>query len=329
MASGLEIDAELTLRKIDGYLKDLIKRYSATGVLIGLSGGIDSSLLATLAVQALGNRAVHVSYLFDRDSEKDSEEKAQIMADWLGLSLQTTDISPAMRSKGVYSPLIMKLVPYSRACNRMIQYSYQFMFGETPFKSSLRVSSDEFSVSWLQRFIYDLSIRHIEKGFSERHIYRRVVLEDHARRNHLLLIGAANRSEFQIGWFAKGGIDDLPLQPLLGLYKTQVRQLAKHLGLPAGIQSQIASPDMMKGICDEFGIGHPYERLDIVLDCLDRGLSGEEILASGVKRKELDDIRGLTRLSASKRESKHEPPPVDGGIRGSLRKGIERDFICS
>ena len=80
MIQNLTIDAALTTQLIESYLKDLIKQQNSNGILLDLSGGIDSSVLATLAVRALGKERLHVSFLFDRDSEKNSEQRARMMA---------------------------------------------------------------------------------------------------------------------------------------------------------------------------------------------------------------------------------------------------------
>lgn len=316
---NLSINAPLAVKLIQDYLSDLVRANQSAGLLLGLSGGVDSSVLATIAVKALGSEHVYVVFLFDRDSEKSSEEKAKLMAEWLGLRLEVEDITSMMQKKRVYAPLIMKLVPYSARFNRMIQYSYLLTTGEKPFKTSLKVGSNALEKSWVKRFLFDLTIRHIDRGFTERHVYRRTVLEQKAEKENLTLIGAANLSEFEVGWFVKDGIDDLPVQPMTGLYKTQVWQLAAHLDLPAVIQSQAPSPDMMFGITDEFGIGHAYRRLDVVLDLLEQKKSQQEIIGHGVSKKELDDILDLKKYSAWKRASRHEAPPVDGTSGGNVR----------
>jgi NAD+ synthase len=86
-------------------------------------------------------------------------------------------------------------------------------------------------------------------------------LESKARAQNWLLLGAANRSEWETGWFVKDGVDDLPYQPLMGLYKTQVRQLGRYLGVPGEIQQQVPSPDMMRGISDEYALGMSYSTI--------------------------------------------------------------------
>jgi NAD+ synthase len=143
-------------------------------------------------------------------------------------------------------------------------------------------------------------------------------MEKKAERENLLLLGAANRTESMIGWFVKNGVDDLPIQPLSGLYKTQIRQLAAYLGLPREVVDQPPSPDMMKGITDEMAIGYSYAKMDLVLDYLEGGVTLEGLIKNNVTSKEIRDIKEIKRLSAWKRGKKKEIP-VDGGPRGGYR----------
>ncbi|MGR5133919.1 hypothetical protein [Vibrio alfacsensis] len=130
----LTIDAPLAADLIATYLKELVEAKKSDGLLLGLSGGIDSSVLITLAVKAIGKERVHACFLYDRDSEKESTNKASMMAQWLGIKLETADISPAMHDKKIYDPFIMKLVPYSAYFNRLIQHSYLWINKESHLK---------------------------------------------------------------------------------------------------------------------------------------------------------------------------------------------------
>lgn len=315
----IDIDANKVTKVLEQYIRELMKVNNHNCVILGLSGGIDSAVLATLAVRAVGAERVKAYHLKDRDSEKDSEIKARILADWLGIELEIQDISPAMHKKGVYSPLIMRLTPLTHFFNRLFQQAYYLLFREVPHTSTLKADCDELGHNPFKRLVFNLTIRHIGNSFNARHIYRREVIEKAAAEQNGLVLGAANRSESMAGWFVKDGIDDLPIQPMLGLYKTQVWQLADHLGLPAEIRHQEPSPDMMKGITDEFAIGIRYDRLDEILDYLERGEKKSEILAHGVSRKELKLVQDNRRFSAWMRESPHVPPPVDGGVSSPFR----------
>ncbi len=312
--SFLSIDAADTAARIEVYLSRLVEENRADGILLGLSGGIDSAVLAALAVRAVGPEKVHAAFLYDRDSEKSSEYKARLVAEFLGIKLEVQDISPNMRRQGVYSPLIMRLVTWSRRFNRMIQHFYCLMFRENPFMSTLKEGCGELEQNPVKRLVYNLTVRHFENGFYERHRYRREVLEQRAKRENLLLIGAANRSEALVGWFVKDGIDDLYYQPMIGLYKTQVWQLADYLALPVEVRNQIPSPDMMLGITDEFGIGVPYRTLDIIFHGLELGMDEEQITAMGPTYDQIRLALELNRLSAWKRESPHAEPPVGSTV---------------
>ena len=315
--SLLTIDARSVTDSIEEYIQRVVDTSSARGVIIGLSGGLDSAVLAALAVRALHKERVHVCYLYERDSSKQSRRRAILMADWLDLELRLHDIAPIMRQRQIYTPLIMRISTLSGSVNRLLISVYRFFYGESPFTSTLHKGS--FSGHKLKKFFYDHTARHAEAAFNVRHIYRRQFLEKLAKDHNLLLLGAGNRSEYLAGWFVKDGIDDMPFSPLLGLYKTQVRQLADFLGLPSEIRSQPPSPDMVKGVTDEFAIDISYTTLDIILDGLDRGLPDEQIVAAGASEKQISHVRKINQLSAWKRPSGRANQPVDGRVGGGFR----------
>lgn len=317
--TSLRIDAQRTISGISDYLKQVIERDGTKGVMLGLSGGLDSCVLAALAVRALGREAIHVVYLSDEDSDEEIAENARRVAAQLGLELENMDISGEMRKRGVYKPLFIKALRLSSLVARVSSGTYELICRETPFKSTLRVGGGEVLRPWYKRLMFNMTMHHVDVGFAERHQFRRDVLENMARDRGLSLIGAANMSEFEVGWFVKDGIDDLPVQPMTGLFKTQVRQLAEALDLPETVRKQLPSPDMAKGVTDEFGIGHDYSLVDTVIDGIDRGLSDDDIVALGVSRREVADIRDLMRLSHWKRQSEHEAPPVSGKFDAGLR----------
>ncbi|MGB5984804.1 MAG: NAD(+) synthase [Desulfobacterales bacterium] len=292
---------------------------SADGVIFGLSGGVDSTTLAALAVPALGAHRVQVMYLFERESSQLLATNAQRAADWLGIRLTRHSIDPAMEFSGIYDPPSMRITRRFGWINRVIHGMYKAVSGETVYLSSLRPKSIGFDRKWIE-IIYTNVMGPVEKAFRARHIQRRHILEKTATERNLVLIGAANRSEWMVGWFVKDGVDDLPRQPLVGLYKTQLRQLASYLQLPPTIQSQAPSPDMMKGITDEFALGLPYRLIDLALDHLEGGITQEQLASHGVRRKDVERVRTMNALSAWKRSAHYPLPPVDGGPLGGYRR---------
>jgi len=322
-APVLKIDAKSAADSIADYIKRIVDANSAQGVIIGLSGGIDSAVLAALAVRAVGKDRVYAWHLYDRDTPRQARRRVKLVADWLGLQLQLHDIEPVMRHSQIYRPLIMRISALSGSANRLLAGVWRFFYHESPFISTLHKGSFTGLLApasgrgtpaerrGLRQFFYDRAVGHVEAAFNARHIYRRQFIEKLAEERNLLLLGAANRSEYLIGWFVKDGIDDLFYSPLIGLYKTQVQQLAHFLGIPIEVREQPASPDMIKGITDEFAIGLSYAKVDLVLNSLERGLSDEEMLAAGVSEKQISCVRKMYELSAWKRGSEHaQPPPL-------------------
>lgn len=139
--SMIDIDVSKVTEVVERYICELIKTNSQNCINLGLSGGVDSAVLASLAVHAVGAERVKAYYLKDRDSEEDSEVKARILADWLGIQLEIQDISSAMHKKGVYSPLIMRLTPLARFFNRLFQHNYYLLFRELPHTSTLKATA--------------------------------------------------------------------------------------------------------------------------------------------------------------------------------------------
>ena len=322
----LRIAPQRTVEAMASHLRSLYGQHAARGVLIGLSGGIDSAVLAALAVRSLGQGAVHVTHLYDRDSGKRAASNALLASNWLGLDLKAQDIEPALRERGVYASWIMRMTSLSPALNRLLLRCYRLAMGETPFISSLRAGSSALGSQEIRRWrraVLKTVDQCAEAVFYARHRYRRQILEEQAAAHSWLLLGAANRSEWMVGWFVKDGVDDLPIQPLIGLYKTQVRQLAAFLGLPGTIRTQAPSPGMMKGVTDEYALGMRYDQIDVALDCLEGGLSAgpgrEALSAAGVTEEQLRRVREMKRLSSWKRTRTQASPPADGGPDGGLR----------
>jgi NAD+ synthase len=300
LGSLLAIDARREAAEIERHIRELLDVNAAEGVVMGLSGGLDSAVVATSAVRALGNKNVCAYYLHDRDSPRDSRAKANLIADWLGIELEHRDITAAMRKMGIYRPLIMRITFFSGFVNRQLNTKlHRLLFREPSFISTLRQGN--LKANGIRRFFHERTLGAIEAAFNARHIYRRQFLEQKSKEKNRLVLGAANRSELMVGWFVKGGVDDVPFSPIIGMYKTQVTQLAKYVNLPSRIQNQAPSPDMIRGITDESALGISYGTLDIILYCTERGMSEQEIAAKGISKKDVRLVHAMNNLSAWKR----------------------------
>ena len=304
------IDPEKVSNIIVGFLQKKSKEQNKDGIVLGLSGGVDSAVMAALAVKAVGASKVYALHLFDRDSQSKSLKHAQKIVEKLEINFEVRDITQSVKEQGIYKPLIMRITAFLPGLNRLIVYISRFasrrILRESPF--ILNLKRGEPVKNKFAGVIYNALAGAIESGFNARHIQRRQILETYASERNLLLIGAANKSESLIGWFVKDGVDDLPIEPLLELYKNQVRQLARFLYIPSEIVSETPSPDMLKGVTDELVIGFPYDKIDKVLYVLEYGLSREIAFDEGITPGEFDGIKRLNQLSVWKRENRHDYP---------------------
>jgi len=120
-----------------------------------------------------------------------------------------------------------------------------------------------------------------------------------------LVVGAANKSEYRIGYFVKHGCDEASdIMPLLNLYKTQVRELAQYLNIPARIIEKPPSPDMMPGFTDdEEVIGISYEKMDLILMALEKGWELSDIAKTlEIKEDEVIYIQNMMQKSEHMRK---------------------------
>ena len=319
MQNYLAIDPETACALIHAFIRDHVERSHSTGVLLGLSGGVDSALLARVAAASVGADAVHAMYLYDQHSVASLRDCARAVATQIGLDFAEESIAPAMRMRGLYATPGMRVTGASRLVNRGLHALYHLISGETALLSSLKAGSQAEQAGIPRKTGLRGLIQQPEAGMNARHRYRRKVLEMQAAEKNLLLLGAATRSEWMVGWFVQGGVDDLPLQPLLGLYKTQVRQLAHHLALPTCVLQNPPSPDMLPGITDEFAIGLSYADLDLSLDHIQGGLGSQALASTGISQKQISYVEELMRWSNWKRRESALTHTIDGGPASPLR----------
>ena len=309
----MTIDPEKISNIIVAFLKKKVKEQNSDGIVLGLSGGVDSAVTAALAVKAVGASKVYTLHLFERDSQKKFLKYAQKIAGNLESNFEARDITLAVKKQGIYEPVAMKITALLPALNRLIIYISRFICNRILRQSTftLYLKRGEPARNKFARIIYNSVVGAMEGAFDAKHILRRQILEDYASEKNLLLVGAANKSESLIGLFVKDGVDDIPVEPILELYKTQVRQLARFLNIPSEIINEAPSPDMLKGATDELVIGFPYEKIDKVFYVLEHDLGQEIAFNEGITPGEFDRIKQLNELSIWKRESRHDYPVYD------------------
>lgn len=273
LKSQMRITPEEVSFSLENFIREHMERLEREGVILGLSGGIDSAVLASLCKRAVGPERTLALLMPERDSEREHLQDAQNFAKELGIETKLIDITPYLKKLGIYRLAPLSQIPFSRKLRgslikKLIQY-YEKRTGEHPFSAGMAgLKGKEFGSFISKRNAY----------YRSKHRMRMILLYLHAELENRLVVGAANKSEYQIGYFVKHGCDDATdIMPLIGLYKTQVRELARYLNVPSRIVDKPPSPDIFPGIVDEEAIGLPYENLDFILLALEKGWEMGEV----------------------------------------------------
>lgn len=307
-------DCEKTAEGITDFIYKKVKQKRKKGIVIGLSGGIDSSTVTFLAARALEDPSnVHVLHIPDEGSEKRFEKHAREVAQKLGVRFKKIMLTKEKKG-GTLVRFIIKCMNTIPFLDRFLVWVFDkaiqpLFFKEQPLITDAKKSEPK--EGFFAKKIYNISISIIERGFNVKHRARRKIVEEYAEYHNLLPIGCANRSEFFLGWFVRGGIDDLPIAPILGLYKNQVYQLASWLGIPKNVLKEAPSPDIMKSkMKDEDFIGYSYEKVDKVAYVVENNLNPQVAFDEGITSEEFRQIKKLHKFSDWKDMDSHEFPDI-------------------
>ncbi|TYB84555.1 MAG: NAD(+) synthase [Kosmotoga sp.] len=243
--------------EIVGFIKTCVEKYEYEGGVIGISGGLDSAVTAKLAADALGKTRVLGLLMPERDSATETLSDAEEVCDFIGIERLLKPITKGLKAIGVYD-----LEPSTRFVPRKIQELYV----------KKRIESAEGDV-----YLKDLKNEGDEdfrKGlayYRAKHRMRMVCLYLEAEQRNYAVLGAANRTEYETGFFVKWGDDSSDIEPILHLYKKQVYELAEQIGIPEKIRNKPPSPDLIPGVTDEQMLKMSYCELDSILSAIDRG----------------------------------------------------------
>ena len=239
----LAIDTDLARRWLTSFLKDeVVRRRGFARGIVGLSGGVDSSLTAFLAVEALGKDNVIGVRMPYRTSSPESLDHALLVTQTLGIQSVTIDIT------GAVDGYLAQVEPN----------------GDIDPTRRGNVMARE----------------------------RMIVLFDLSAKHKALPIGTSNKSERLLGYFTWHADDTPPVNPLGDLFKTQVRALARHVGVPEVILKKPPTPDLVPGQTTEGDFGISYDKVDRILYYLIRGMKPAEVVARGFTPEEVGKVAG-------------------------------------
>jgi NAD+ synthase len=283
----LALEPETATATIASRLLDRVQLLRRRGVVLGLSGGVDSSVCAALAVKALGPDRVFGLLLPERDSSPASADAAGQVARGLGIATRTEDITAALESVGCYAwrdEAIRRVFPeYGDGWRNKIAIAGSS--GMRHFKLVVQAPSGEI---WKKRVPYREYLQ-IVAATNYKQRLRKTIEYFHADRLHFAVVGTPNRLEYDQGFFVKNGDGSADVKPIAHLYKTQVYALARYLGLPEIVCAGSPTTDtysLAQGQ-DEFYFSLRYEQMDLALWAHNHRVPAGE-LASALSLSEAD-----------------------------------------
>ena len=239
----LDMDLPEVEKQVLRFISDYVQKAGAKGVVLGLSGGIDSCTVAALSARAIGGDRVLGLMLFEKETRTTEDIKhAKLVARKFKVQTETIDITDSL--EGLYGS-IPSFEPQDKLS-----------------KGNLKART---------RMIYNYY---------------------YANRLGRLVCGSSDKSESMMGYFTKWGDIAADISPIMDLYKTQVRKLARHIGIPQAIVDKPSSPALWPNQLAEDELGIPYAQLDLILYGLERFMKPEEIAAQlGIEKNVVNKIK--------------------------------------
>ena len=301
----LQLDgAAETARICDWMQTTVAATLKRKGVVLGLSGGIDSTVVAALAVRAFGPERVFGIMMPEQDSADESLALAQLLAESLGIEAVIENITPILQGAGCYQrrdAAIQSVIPEFRPDWKSKLVLPPLLQGSRFSLSSIVVQSPsgEQQQARLSLDAYQTIVA--ATNFKQR--CRKMVEYYHADRLRYAVAGTPNRLEYDQGFFVKQGDGAADFKPIAHLYKTQVYELADHLGVPEVILMRPPTTDTysLPQSQEEFFFSVPYDQLDCCLFGLNNGYTAEDV-AAGIGLT-VEQVQSVYRDIESKRKA--------------------------
>jgi NAD+ synthase len=309
----LDIDCALVAAQLEQAIREIVlHRLRRKGAVVGLSGGIDSSVTAAICARALGADRVLGVMMPENDSSSDSLQFARLVADRLGMPAVVENIGPTLEALGCYQrrdDAIRKVIPeYGKGWKSKIALPNLIDGSHYPFFSVVAQSPPgEVRRVRLTAEAYLGVVA--ATNFKQR--IRKTMEYYHADRLWFAVAGTPNRLEYAQGFFVKNGDGSADFKPIAHLYKTQVYQLARYLGVPDEILRRPPTTDTysLEQSQEEFYFALPLEKMDLCLYGKNHGLSPAEIsVATGLTPDQVQRVYGMIGSKLQSTRYLHLPP---------------------
>jgi NAD+ synthase len=242
-ASVLELDLPEIEKRIKRFIKEYVEKAGADGIVLGLSGGIDSGTVAAISSLSVGGSRVTGLMLPEKETYNSKDiDDAKFVAKKFCLKTQVCNITPVL--EGFYNT-----IPIFDRADKLC-------------KGNIKART------------------------------RMICLYYYANKLNKIVCGSSDKSETMMGYFTKWGDVAADISPLMDLYKTQVRKLAEHIGIPSELAAKPSTPALWPNQLAETELGIKYETLDLILYGLEKFMTTKEIAQQiSVKKSLIEKVR--------------------------------------
>jgi NAD+ synthase len=276
----LALDEQKEIDKIGNKIRQVMRdKLKKRGLVIAISGGVDSGVCAALCVKALGKNRVFGLLLPEQDSSSESLTRGKKLAEHLGIDYAIENIAPTLEAIGCYrwrDDAIRGVFPeYDGTWKNKITIAggQEGQFNHF----NLVVEKPNGAIEEQRMGLKDYLQIVAATNYKQR--IRKTIEYFHADRLNYAVVGTPNRLEFDQGFFVKNGDGSADIKPIAHLYKTQVYALAQHLDIPQDIAQAEPTTDTysMDQGQDEFYFALSYDKMDIALWAFNHGVSSQDL----------------------------------------------------
>ena len=267
-AEAFKIDAQNWCTQIEAFIKEKYSLSNKGGIVVPISGGLDSSVVATLCTRAIGKEKVIGLMLPERLGNPEADYYGRLIAKHLDIKTMKINISPILRGLGT-SNLFLSAISGRESWKGIV----------TNFLQKRGQTAKTLYIDALKGKL-DASSRKLVAEVSSKQRSRLLVAYKIAEEYNLMVAGSSHKTEQMVGLFVKYGIDDAAdIMPLKNIYRSQILQLAEYIKIPPEILRRSPNPDILPGITDKYQgyFGIDFLKVELILLGLQMEISVDEI----------------------------------------------------